>query len=1238
MKKILILSIISFILLFDLSYAQSGREYRKTGLHNGNRVKTIFGNWGVIGQPANMGRRGAWIYDNNGYVGDVSLLVGAEVRDPVTGRVFRSVVTCPVDRPTTLPDQSPDGKYWTLEPVAGYDNPNGQSIAISTDPTTWPETWPDKMNDPYDPGWRGSWNGYFGKVPQADQETIFLMDDNNDERFNFATNNSLGVAFKPDQRNPSRNGLGLEVKVRGLQWSQFLAQDNIFWLYEITNTGTTNYDKVVFGMIVGTYVGCTAGEDYGEYDDDFSFFDVVNDLTYTGDYDKNARRNPNWIGPVGIVGYAFLESPGNPYNGIDDDRDSFLGGRATFAPFFQATDFDSVLINVGDTLIVIDTNYNRSQVIVSETPQVYRTRGFELFITPGVTKVAEGNMLTDASRRQSVNPNAYDGVDNDFDGLIDENYQLHYRQVRTDVTGVVLFDELNPTTYKDYKYGLGLDDPMIDEMRNNGIDDDGDWNPLYDDVGEDGIAGTGDSGENDGFPTRGEPNFDETDVHESDQIGLTSFQYFTPSNDVPLGNDENLWTRLAPGFFDVPRSIVNGRPQYGEDGDFIYGSGYFPLLAGATERLSLALVYGGGLATHQLDMDDLMKHRETVQKIYNSNYQFPRPPDKPTLTAVPGDKKVTLYWDRKSEVSFDPVLREYTFEGYKIYRSSDPNFNEVATITDAHGVVVAYSPLAQFDLVNGINGYFYPSAGLFGDTRGYTFYLGSDNGLQHVYVDEDVENGKKYYYALVAYSRGNAAEDVLPAETSKFISLLPDGSVRTDINTVVVVPNADKSGYVPPPSSQPLEKVRGDGTGAIYFGVVDPTIVENTTYELSFNDTREYGDYVPITTSYTVKDMTTKTVTFTPLDTMLVSLGYTNIVGSTIQVVETNGSAVPSSDYYVDTLRGRIRAARPNSLPASSYKISFLYNPVFESPYIFGNPYISGNHVAEAKDADNFNGVELYFNNEWSIQVLDSLSGWNTGTRQYNYTFSTVNIELPGLLLVAHRNPSDYEIRFSDRIIDTSSTLYDAPAVPVNFTVFNVTDNQKVDFIFDDFDYNGVLSQFDQLLFFERDKVTGQQMYTWSMYFTLPFNRPDTVFQFTTGDVLRVFTTKPFRNGDIWKFSVKKPEVDADKAKEGLQQIKVVPNPYIVAHAHESPLPPSITSGRGERKIDFIHVPPDATIDIFTSRGEHVITLRSNSSLFDGTVSWNLKTKENLDVAYGIYFYIVDSPYGKKDGKIAIIK
>ena len=40
----------------------------------------------------------------------------------------------------------------------------------------------------------------------------------------------------------------------------------------------------------------------------------------------------------------------------------------------------------------------------------------------------------------------------------------------------------------------------------------------------------------------------------------------------------------------------------------------------------------------------------------------------------------------------------------------------------------------------------------------------------------------------------------------------------------------------------------------------------------------------------------------------------------------------------------------------------------------------------------------------------------------------------------------------------------------------------------------------------------------------------------------------------------------------------------------------------------------------------------------NGVVSWNLKTKENLDIAFGVYFYVVESSVGNKTGKIAIIK
>ena len=74
-----------------------------------------------------------------------------------------------------------------------------------------------------DPGWSGSWNGFFGKdLQNIQQESYFVMDDNNDEEFNNPEYNIWDVGFKPDANDPTRNGLGLEVGVRGMQWQQFL--------------------------------------------------------------------------------------------------------------------------------------------------------------------------------------------------------------------------------------------------------------------------------------------------------------------------------------------------------------------------------------------------------------------------------------------------------------------------------------------------------------------------------------------------------------------------------------------------------------------------------------------------------------------------------------------------------------------------------------------------------------------------------------------------------------------------------------------------------------------------------------------------------------------------------------------------------------------------------------------------------------------------------------------------------
>ena len=158
------------------------------------------------------------------------------------------------------------------------------------------------------------------------------------------------------------------------------------------------------------------------------------------------------------------------------------------------------IIFAGQQVITISNDYIRTEILIEDQDSVnVKTRGATVKIVPGVTKLVEGNVIIDENGKEVVNPNAFDGIDNDLDGLIDENYFLHYRQRKTDQFGTILFDIINPRAYIDYISGYGLENTMIDEQRFDGIDNDGDWNADFDDLGADGIPETFDFGEGDGL-------------------------------------------------------------------------------------------------------------------------------------------------------------------------------------------------------------------------------------------------------------------------------------------------------------------------------------------------------------------------------------------------------------------------------------------------------------------------------------------------------------------------------------------------------------------------------------------------------------------------------------------------------------------------------------------------------------------------------------------------------------------
>lgn len=1163
-------------------------NFRKAGVHRGNQVRTVFSNRGIIAQPGDNGPRGAWKYDANGYVGDVSPVVGIRlpIRDYRRGEfildgipdTIYSVVITSVDRPGG--GEGGSGKSYTFEPIPGFADifldEVGKGVAMSHLPETWPQQWPDYPDWTYsgepiivdgeDKTPAVDWNGFFGRAQQnADQESYFWMDDNNDEE-NFLVND-----FIPDANDLSRRGHALQVSVRGLQWSNFLAQDVVFWLYNIKNDGTETYDQATFGTLVGTYVGIETPE----WNDDASFFNVRESITYTWDFDHyiNPAANPKWLPDptqVGYIAYAFLESPGNSYDGIDNDGDDALIGNANF---FEETDFPGInevqTINAGDQLILIDkATFTRTPFTMPNDTVTVVSMGVNFFLQPGITKLVEGNI--DLATSKPIGVTARDGIDNDLDGIIDENYQVHYRQYKTSGSGptqVILIDTIAKVQYKDYLAG-GNGNPLLDESRDDGIDNDADWDPEFDDNGADGKAGTLDPGEGDGIPTPGESNFDATDIDESDQIGLTSFQYFVPAGAIAMSNDPDMWTRMLPGFFEVPASIVNNVAIRGEDGDFLYGSGYFPLLAGKTERFSLALAFGS-------DFNAVLKTKQVAQTIYDANYNFPRPPEKPTVTAVAENGKVTLYWDRISEESLDPTLRVKDFEGYKIYKGTDPDLSDALLITNASGEKVFYKPSAQYDLINGIKGIFPSSSTLLDLTDGAPFILGTDNGIQNFFIDNDVINGRTYYYAVVAYDRGDQSKDIYPSENTRFISKDALGNISTDINTVAVIPTAPVAGYIPPPSGIDAFRNTGYSTAIPYFEVVDPYKVKDKSYKINFNDVYyitggSKKDSVNIANAYSITDLENG------------------------NVILTNEKILPSNGIVFDGVR--------LSIDSSYQSLDSIRSNVRRTGWVDAK---SGNLILTA---DQF-----------------------------------VNINLNGdTVISATRYPRDYKIVFSNTYSDSSNKLTKIfgnsapPAKLVNFKIYDVTESnnpKRIQFGFSEpSTYRRDTLSFKDVLILSDE--TGDD-FSWRVTFggDSLSNVP------TANDTLYIRFNKPFSSSDEFIVTTNKPSYTVDGAREQLDKVKAVPNPYIVADVFEEPLPPNVR-GRGERIVYFINLPPKSKVSIYSSSGNLVRTLEHDGDLQNGSVEWDLRSKEGLDIAYGVYFYVVevDGISDTKTGKLAIIK
>lgn len=1016
-----------------------GIEEEKYGIHNGNRVETIFYNYGTISAPGTaldvVWPKGS----QQGYGFEFGVIAGAEVRDINGAR--RHVLS---EHISDGGDRSPGGVPWGWTPIPGYaaidqpvlamsdceDNDGPDGIPNSGDDDGVPDCWPqaedyqewgmdpntnpfyDSRNDRY---W---WPGEYGKdVLTADQESYYWMNDKPNREFKY---------YPYIRGDYERMQADVDAGTEGDSLMTLTDQDGGFSEGEF-NLGTGPASDVVV-----LYDNEAERERYYYV----TGVESSTELTIKKIADSPQSQEESWTD----ITYSIRNGQDRGLGLEVESRGYQWAHTLAQDCIFFIYDFE----NIGDDTL----------------NQVY----FSMYGDPHVG-----------------GQNDYADDDSDYDTKIDMVYSWDHDQsgdggFKPGYFGYSFLESPgNPDDGKDND-----EDGMVDESMQDGIDNDGDWDsytdynnngrwdedePLNDDLGRDGLGPlhnsyiSPDEGEGDGMPTPGEPDFDETDLDESDQIGLTSFSAMIYGNRITPGQDESFWNVMTQG-------IIQSEINQTTDNIFLYSSGPITMVPGQRRRFSIALLMGNNEA-------DLFRSANTVQDIYNAGYRFVKAPNKPNLTAVPGDGRVTLYWDSRAERSYDPLYGN-DFEGYAVYRATDIGFNEVFNITDAQGNPQLWSPIARFDKDNELSGP-HPIE----QVNGIHYYLGDNTGLSHSYVDSTAMNGQRYFYAVVAYDSGSVEDNISPTETTKSISVQLDGSIETDVNTAMVYPSPASAGYKAPKIEEPEDdRHSGPGTGKITTTIVNPEKVrDGITYEVRFTDSATDGvDNDGDWTAFSDDNGNGSWDTGEALNDDVGADGINSQQNSSVAPDEGEGDGEPTPGEPNFEHRDFQEMVR-NTV---SYSMYDLTNG--------GKEILSHSRHLDGSDSNPvLHGLQLRVRNDTLETDMDR-SGWIAGDA--NHTAVHRVYPQDGI-----RFPADYHIMVRQ---DSAYTAFNSKSA--NFVVWNATDHDLngngeydageplTDFVFFDINSDGRLSVDDRIVFLAFEDTTGNPTFrgTWQMEMDTP--------------------------------------------------------------------------------------------------------------------------------------------------------
>jgi len=724
---------------------------------------------------------------------------------------------------------------------------------------------------------------------------------------------------------------------------------------------------------------------------------------------------------------------------------------------------------------------------------------------------------------------------------------------------------------------------------------------------------------------------------QGDTLGMTAFVYFAAGSDISdpdLGNYSGSlqWFNLMRGYRPRPeypagdpfvdpttgqvtkfaltgdpvtgRGWIDGQQLPPGDRRIVLSSGPFSMEKGDTVDVVVGQI--AALGTNNLSSVSLLKYYDLfAQFAYDNNFVLPSPPNVPPVRVSELDKQVVLDWgfDLNQVAQVESYRNSgFEFEGYNVYQLPSP------TASIAEGV-----RLATFDKKNLISIVF---DNAFDQETGFVLekpvQFGSDEGIKRYFtVTQDairqrpLANGVTYYFAITSYA-------VLTEDVEAPFRVLESTPV-----VVAATPQPPKPGFTEPPAPESdveVVHVQGASSAKVQVKVANPSAVQNNAYRV------EFAYYDPATGS--VKN----------------ELDPDDFLSTTEDLFEheqySSAHRFEVGDPWLPT---RWRLLR-NGQPITDWM-----------------PLLDPEGPVPAQSAPVIDGLQVYvpFVFDFDIEEIQGTS-WLDGGFYYGAHFVGSSIRVPESRPVVLEFQSDttngwlskgavyigsayagtgflpfaaYEIQpdGSRRRLNISFVELNTSCSNMRWDMGLLTDNESCqsrggrEYVFiHRSDYNEGADYNDD------NWAPGADVYyaIWPSLaegkgylensFQLQINpivgiSPDNVYEFTIEGIVRD---------------------DPELKRQAVEQINVFPNPYFGFSRLET--------NRFQKFVTFTHLPEKATIRIFTLAGIPVRVIEHDSpSQFE---RWDLTNQDGIPVASGIYLVHIDTPYGEKVLKLAIVQ